>query len=488
MWKHLDEMCGLLYVSSCGCLVCYALLAPVCAETRDESQRKLSMGEIELLQLKLEQEIAARRQTEIRLEKKSQELAQVQQELRQVVANLDDLVNERTAELAQARDQALAATQAKSIFLANMSHELRTPLNAVIGYSEMLLEEAEDAGQDGFLPDLKKINSAGRHLLGLINNVLDLSKIEADKIELFVEEFEIETLIQEVVSVIQPLSVKNGNKLIVRCERGLGQLRADQTRLRQALVNLMSNACKFTEGGSITLEVKREAVLSGGQGGWVVFSVTDTGIGIPEQQLSRLFQPFVQADASTTRKYGGTGLGLTISRRFCQMMGGDITVKSQTGQGSTFTIKLPADVANLTIHPNATGVLKLPLLPKGTSKRETTVLVIDDDLSVHDLMKRFLQREGFQVHCAANGTAGLRIAQNLHPDVITLDVIMPGIDGWTVLKTLKADRELAGIPVVMLTIMDDRKRGYALGADEYLTKPIDRNRLRAVMQQYLSLS
>jgi CheY-like chemotaxis protein len=325
-------------------------------------------------------------------------------------------------------------------------------------------------------------------LLGLINNVLDLSKIEADKIELFVEEFEIETLIQEVVNVIQPLSVKNGNKLIVRCESGLGQLRADQTRLRQALVNLMTNACKFTENGSIILEVKREARLSGGQGGWVVFSVTDTGIGIPEQQLSRLFQPFVQADPSTTRKYGGTGLGLTISRRFCQMMGGDIMVKSQTGQGSTFVIKLPADVANQTIHPNATGVLKLPLIPKGTPKQETTVLVIDDDLSVHDLMKRFLQREGFQVYCAANGSAGLRIAEQLRPDVITLDVVMPGMDGWTVLETLKADRALAGIPVVMLTIMDDRKRGYALGADEYLTKPIDRTRLRAVMQQYLPLS
>lgn len=332
---------------------------------------------------------------------------------------------------------------------------------------------------------LVRCQFVSRHLLGLINDVLDLSKIEADKIELFIEEVEVETLVQEVVSVIHTLSSKNGNKLVVQCGENLGRLRVDQTRLRQALMNLMSNACKFTEYGSVTLQVKREAVLRSGEGGWVVFAVTDTGIGISEEHLSKLFQPFVQADASTTKKYGGTGLGLTISRRFCQMMGGDITVKSETGKGSTFAIRLPADIANQKLHPNATGVLKLPIIPKVGEKKTATLLVIDDDLSVHDLMKRFLQREGFQVPCAANGQAGLRIAQQLHPDVITLDVMMPGMDGWIVLKALKEDRELATIPVVMVTIMDDRKRSYALGAAEFLTKPLDRKHLIEVMTQYL---
>jgi signal transduction histidine kinase len=222
-----------------------------------------------------------------------------------------------------------------------MSHELRTPLNAIIGYSEMLQEEAEELGQEGFLPDLGHIHVAGKHLLGLINDILDLSKIEAGKMEVFLETFDIPIVIRDVVATIRPLLEKNANTLHVKCTDDLGTMHADLTKVRQALFNLLSNACKFTEQGTITLDVAREAA---NDGPWISMRVSDTGIGMTPEQLGKLFEAFSQAEASTMRRYGGTGLGLAISRKFCQIMGGNITVDSTFGQGSTFTIRLPADV------------------------------------------------------------------------------------------------------------------------------------------------
>ncbi len=373
-------------------------------------------------------------------------------------------------ELQDKSQQLEVAGRHKSEFLANMSHELRTPLNAIIGYSEMLQEEAAELGADGFVPDLQKIHAAGKHLLELINAVLDLSKIEAGKMELYLETFAVSALTHDIAAMIEPLAAKNGNRFEVRCDPAAGTMRADLTKVRQALFNLLSNACKFTDHGSVSLTAARETADGGD---WITFRVSDTGIGMTPEQMSRLFQEFSQADAATTRKYGGTGLGLALSRRLCRMMGGDITVESAPGRGSTFTIRLPAEVA----EPRQEAEAPAP----GAAG---TVLVIDDEAVVRDLMQRALGREGFRVVTAAGGEEGLRLARELRPEVITLDVLMPGLDGWAVLLALKADPALADIPVIMLTIMEDKNLGYALGAADYLTKPIDRERLTAVLKRY----
>jgi GAF domain-containing protein/CheY-like chemotaxis protein len=372
------------------------------------------------------------------------------------------------------------ASQHKSQFVANMSHELRTPLNAIIGYSEMLEEEAQDLGQEGFLPDLKNINVAGKHLLGLINEILDLSKIEAGKMELFLEDFDVPTLVQDVVATVQPLVEKNANKLQVQCAPDLAAMHADLTKVRQALFNLLSNASKFTKNGTVTLDVTQEFVNSNR---WVRFRVADTGIGMTPEQTGKLFQAFSQADASTTRQYGGTGLGLAISRKFCQMMGGDITVESASGKGSSFTIQLPAEVVEHKV-PQSPATEKIPQRAVSVPEESPTVLVIDDDPAVRDLMQRFLGKEGLRMVAAANGKEGLRLAKELRPDAITLDVLMPGMDGWAVLAALKADRTLADIPVIMITIADEKQVGYALGVADYLTKPIDWKRLTATLRKY----
>jgi len=378
-------------------------------------------------------------------------------------------------ELDKAKEIAEIANRAKSQFLANMSHELRTPLNAVILYTELLQDEATDQNLTGFLPDLQKIQGAAKHLLTLINDVLDLAKIESGKTDLLPETFDIVGLVQDVVTTIEPLAENNGNTLEVRCPRDLGVMFADMTKVRQSLFNLLSNACKFTEHGSICLDVAR-TTLDGRD--WVTFQVTDSGIGISAEQKGRLFEPFSQADPSTTRKFGGTGLGLAITRRFCQMMGGDIDVSSVAGEGSVFRIKLPVEVA-VTSDP----ATRIPAI-EPSRRRGNTILVIDDDPAARDVLRNFLGAKGFRVETAADGEEGLTLARLVRPLVITLDVVMPRKNGWAVLSALKADPELSDIPIIMVTVVDEQNFGYTLGASDYLTKPINWNRFGSILKKY----
>ncbi|MFO0838739.1 MAG: response regulator [Phycisphaerae bacterium] len=378
--------------------------------------------------------------------------------------------------------RAEAANEAKSRFLANMSHELRTPLNAIIGYSEMLEEDAREQDQPSFIVDLRRIHGAGKHLLAMINDILDLAKVEAGRMDLHAERLDLAEMLSEVVDTIRPLITKNDNRLELAIAPDVGHIFADATKVRQMLFNLLSNAAKFTKAGVIRLRAAREAHEAGD---WIVLSVADSGIGITPTQLRNLFEPFRQADSSTTRKYGGTGLGLAITRRFCQLMGGDVSVASEVGVGSTFTIRLPAvmrsPVANdeSASEPGSTSP-EVELRPDAP-----LLLVIDDDPAVRDLIKRNLAKEGLRVESAADGEEGLALARRLRPDAIALDVLMPRKDGWSVLAELKSDPTVAAIPVLMISILDDNYLAGTLGAVDFLIKPLDFDQLAAAIRRHL---
>ena len=417
------------------------------------------------------------------------ELARLYDELNRLNGELQAQAREVTV----ARDRAVEASQAKTLFLANMSHELRTPLNAIISYSELLQEEAEDLGESDFLPDLRRIQSAGRHLLALINDLLDLSKIEAGKMELHLEQFNVADLVRDVVTVIEPIAERGDTCLVLQCADDVGAMCTDATKLKQALCNLLGNACKFTEGGTVTLTVFRGRA---GESDWLTFDVADTGIGMTPEQMARLFDVFSQADAETASKYGGTGLGLVISRHLCQMMGGDISVVSEYGKGSTFTIRLPAragmsdgayvaDARPVPVlqAPSPSPMIQAPS-PSPRAARSgdpgsPAVLVVADDPSRRAALADLLRAEG--VDAIADGAEPLRAARDAQPAAVVLEVLTPTMSSWTAVAAMKDDPTLATIPIVMVDAQDGGAPGYVLSAADFLTTPVQPDGLRRVL-------
>jgi signal transduction histidine kinase/CheY-like chemotaxis protein len=389
-------------------------------------------------------------------------------------------IQTRDSELQEARLVAESANQAKTNFLSFMSHELRTPLTTIIGFSEMLVAEVETEGRREWVEDLRRVHDSGRYLLELINDILDISKIEAGKMEIHLETFGIPALIRDLKDLMRPLAEPKKNRLVIECPEDIGNMHGDRIKVRQCLLNLLSNACKFTHQGLITLSASR---LAKNSGDWFTFRVSDTGIGMTPEQIGKLFRAFAQADDSISRRFGGAGLGLALTKRFCQMMGGDVSVTSEPGKGSAFTIELPA------VAPKQAGTLTVtaaaPIAAPAASGG--CILVIDDDPAVHQLLANALGPQGYALKFASSGAEGLRLAKELRPAVITLDVIMPEMDGWVTLARLKDDPDLAAIPVIMLTVRADQDFGFAMGVADYLQKPIDRERLVSTLRKYYRL-
>jgi len=386
-----------------------------------------------------------------------------------------ELIQARTKELESAVAETEEANLAKSKFLANMSHELRTPLNAIIGYSELLAEDAEDEGMDSMLEDLKKINDSGKHLLSLINDILDISKIEAGKLEMFITEFEVDSVMNILRSVGAPLAEKQKNDLVFEIEDDLGSMKSDETRLRQCLLNLLSNACKFTESGEVKLSARSEKKEGKA---FIAFSISDTGIGMNEIQLEKVFNEFTQAEDDTTSKFGGTGLGLSITKQLVEMMGGVISVSSSPGKGSTFLIEVPRNVSE---DDHSIPDKKLEVLASSSRREDSkkkSLLIIDDDAKVHELLERNLGTD-YSLSFANDGVQGMEKVRAERPDLIILDVLMPKKDGWSVLDELQSDNELKLIPVIMLSMVDDDGKSMPLGASAHFTKPVDRKVLAA---------
>ena len=396
------------------------------------------------------------------------------------------------------------ANQAKSEFLANMSHELRTPLNAIIGYSEMLEEDAEDLEQDDFIPELQKIQSAGKHLLGLINDVLDLSKVEAGHMDMYLETFAVRPLIEDVASTMQPVTEKNNNILKIQCADSIHTMHADQVKVRQSLFNLLSNASKFTQNGTITISISSEDTLNGQ---WINFRIEDTGIGMLPEQLQKIFNAFAQADSSTTRKYGGTGLGLTITKRFVQMMGGTVNVESDIGKGTTFTVRIPQTVSemgprskppeiataeaavapqiNASEHPQTELPTEQSIFSLVTAPASECILVIDEEEENCKLLWKTLVSQGYFVVLTHNKRKGLKMADQLLPDIVLLDSIILREDGSDdVFDFFEDNAMLSKIPVIIQTKLPDQTTQYSLAKVETPSTSQNLQKLLTVLNTY----
>ncbi|MEC9440930.1 MAG: response regulator [Myxococcota bacterium] len=405
----------------------------------------------------------------------------------------EQLESARQLELAHkeadnARRQAVRASEAKSTFLASMSHELRTPLNAIIGYSEMLIEDFELDGEDVVADDLGRIKGAGVHLLELINNILDLSKIEAGRMDLFIEAVNIQDIVDDIAATMVTAVAKNNNKLVCKVEPSCGRVATDRTKLRQILLNLLSNSSKFTDDGTLTVTARR--VTRDGRR-VLEFSVSDTGIGMNPEQLERVFESFEQADKSTTKEYGGTGLGLTLCRNLAQMLEGDIEATSEEGVGSTFTFYIATEHSETSAEVSAElyeapDVANLAGIRERAEQRDARLLVIDDDPNTHDLLGRTLKREGFTIISALSGEDGIDLLKGgLEVDAILLDILMPEENGWQILHKLKRDALTSDIPVILISVMDEQQRAITLGASDYIQKPFERAHLIESVERLL---
>jgi signal transduction histidine kinase/CheY-like chemotaxis protein len=388
---------------------------------------------------------------------------------------VNGLIDARTSEMETARDEARDASDQKTKFFANMSHELRTPLNAILGYGEMLYEDCEDLGYDDLLPDLKKITSSGTHLLSLINNILDLSKIEAGKMELFVTSFEIENMVQTIKDVSEPLAAKNDNGFVINLDGAMGSMSQDETKLRQCLTNFLSNGFKFTKNGTVTLDVKARLE---GDVEFVDFAVIDTGAGMSPEGVAKVFEEYTQAERSTSANYGGTGLGLPISKKFAEMMGGDVIVTSEEGVGSVFTMSVPRECPEYSEDEVEGNVINL-------DDQDNLVVLVDDDVAMHDLIKRTISKLNLTLLGATNSEKGMELIREVKPKLILLDVLMPGRDGWSLLKECKTDKDLKNIPVIMISQLNQSNLASSLGANDYLTKPIDRTHFINTLKRIL---
>jgi len=442
---------------------------------KQELESKVQKRTVELLKARneLEQRVAERTKVLLEAKNQAEQAQQIAQETRCQAEQALQMAQEARREAEQARQMAQEANLSKSMFVANMSHELRTPLNAIIGYSEMLQEDAANLGEEGLVIDLEKIEAAGKHLLELVNDVLDISKIEAGKMDLCLENCDVVHVINEIISTVRPAIENKENTLLVVIDENLGEMHTDITKLHQMLLNLLSNAAKFTEKGTIQLDVKHD-------GDWINFCVTDNGIGITHKQQHKLFEPFTQADSSTTRRYGGTGLGLAITKQFAQMVGGTIWVESEFGYGSTFMLSLP-------LQAKAIQNRKLDRSLKNdssSSKKEGIILIVDDDPVICHLQQADLSHLGYAVAVAENGYQGIELAHKLRPDGIILDINMPGKNGWQVLSMLKQDSLLCDIPIIMTSINVDKQKAYAMGAVDCIEKKVIHSQLVTILEKH----
>lgn len=398
------------------------------------------------------------------------------------IESRDERLESLVGDLISARDAAQSANTSKSQFLANMSHELRTPLNAIINYAEIIQEDLTANETDTVVSDVSKIQTAGLHLLGLINGILDLSKIEAGRMEVEAHAFDAAAILREAIDTIRPLAARNRNRLDVVIDPTIAAAFTDSVKFRQCVLNLVSNACKFTKDGVIAISASRKAI--DGVDCFEV-SISDTGIGMTPAQQASLFRAFVQADASTTRKYGGTGLGLAITQRLVTLLGGRISVTSQAGVGSTFTFNVPCAFGNAEIESVDDGPAPAEPFTAGPVK---TALIVDDDNDARDLLDRLARRMNYETVVASNGAEAIDIAKARRPDVILLDLHMPVMDGWTALEKIQADPDLAAIPTIIVSVDDDSKNCFKLGAEDYFTKPINRVELERALLSYAKLA